>query len=300
MNIVDIILLLLFASSIFFGYRRGLLHELYDLGALLITLLLAFLLRGIATNYLNTYINFKAIFHLKIDDAMYQLIMNFLGTILGFTYAFILLWIVIKMVILILIKEKIIPIRTENYNWGGSIISFLKAVLLATIIAFTLSFSFLIKQDGIYENSLMAKPLLELNGPLNRARNNVVQIYEDAKSLSDIVKVQGSLTDSKEIIDVIKSVKNNPIITDELIIEVSKTAIKNDKIIDMSNLNIEQFKTNLKQDSNYPILKTLYDEKVITNDLIYKILEANKITGITKENIQTIFEWKEVTYVQST
>lgn len=289
MNIVDLVLIIYIGSSIYFGYKKGLLRELYDLAALVIALVMAYFLKGTMTNYLNTYFDFNKIFKLDIEQSLYQMLLNITGTLIGFTYAFILIFILYKIIFFLLMKRKIIKIKSKKYNWGGSIISFLKAFIFATVIVFNLSFAFLVNYGFLYEESLLAKPILHLNPPLYKTSNNIIQIYKDAQSLSDIVKLQGSLTDSKEIIAVLRNVMNNPLITDELIIEASKTAINNDKEVNVSNIDIVEFKTNFKEQSNYPVFKAMYGEKLIDDDLIYKILKANQISGITKEEVHTIF-----------
>lgn len=290
MNIVDLVLIIFLSISIFIGYKKGTLKEIYDLIALAITLLFSFLLMNKVSIYMYKNIDIRSIFNIKMEDNMYEMLISFIGPLIGFTIVFIIVWLILKITIFVLIRNIRIPERTIRHNWIGSVIAAAKTIFFFTVIAFTLSFSFLTNYSTLYEDSLFSKPLLKMNPPLYNSRNNIVKIYDDIQTLNKIMQTQGSLTDSTEIVDLIKSIKENPIINDKMIIEVSKTTINNKTEIDLTNFDVDQFRINLQKDEKYPLLKTLYDEKIITDDLVIKVLEANNVNGLTEEDIKNIFK----------
>ena len=290
MNFIDIIFVLFFIATLYGGYKRGLLQELYDLGEIIVTVVISFLLKDLAAKYIVNAIDFRTLLKLNIPKDVYDITLSFVSTTIGFTIVFLVVTIILKLVITISMKNGLIPSRTDNYNFGGSIISGLKTILFFTVVAFILSFSPLINKPQIYEGSVLLKPLLQLNQPLYNARTELVKIIEDTRSLTQAISKEGELTNTKEIVTILKDIKSNALITDDMIASTSKAFIKNKEPIALTEEQVDTFKVNIKADEKFPLLQSLYDEKIVTEELIVKVLEANDITGITKEDITDIFK----------
>ena len=290
MNFIDLLLIVFFLASLHGGYKRGMLQEIYDLISIVVTIFLSFILKGIAAKYVILAFDYKEIFHLNIEQGLYDIVIGMISIPLGFTFVFFVFTIIFKIVITILMKNGIIPTRTDKFNAVGSVISGLKMLVFFTVVAFLVSFTPLINKPEFYNNSLFLKPILQLNKPLYDARNELVKIIDDTKKLTAAMNNAGGLNDTKEIVAVLKDIKSNTLITDDMIASTSKALINNKEPIVLSKDQVDTFKENIKTDEKFPLLQSLYDEKIVTEELIIKVLEANEISGITKEDITDIFK----------
>jgi uncharacterized membrane protein required for colicin V production len=285
--ILDLLFLLIIIISCIVGYYKGFFIELYSLIKIIISLLLTYIINNLLGLHILGNITIKGC---KYGDLLSKYLMPILSGIL----LYIIIYIIVSIVINNLIKKNKIPSDKNKYKLFGILISLLKTIFYLTFVSFFLSFTTLVDDFNVYKNTSIVPVFLKINPVLYRLSDSVKDLYdnaiETAKIMSKIDEIEE--LDDKQV-DTIKSLFKNDLITEDILVESSKTIFNNMDIdreeINNDNIDVKEVKEEVQDEKLYPVLKDLYDEKVLTDDLIIQILKENNINNIDKEDINYIF-----------
>lgn len=298
MNIVDIVLIVILVIAGLMGYFRGFLKELYGLIILVLSILLALIFQGMSHGSLTSSFNFSETFNLSLPPGVLDIILNIVGPMFGFITVLGIGLTIFPIIKFILIKTKVIPKKLDKYRYLGVAIAAFKTIFIYTVIAFLFSFTDFIPNVTIYDDSLFLKPLLSVDPPLEKISNNIHNLYTDVTTLNEKMnnfKENPNPQNVSEVVDTLKDIKESGLLTDDMIVDTSGILLdelsKDESVdINLSDTDFESFKISLNQSEYYPIMKGLFDEGVITESLIEKIVEANNITGVNASSISDLFK----------
>ena len=294
MNIIDLSLIVMLIIAGVVGYYRGFLKELYGLIILILSVVIAFLLKDVAYNISASQFDIGKMFDLNIAYSLSSVISKMIGPTLGFITILGICLTIFPIIKFILIKAKVIPYNNEKYKYLGIIISSLKTIFLFTVLAFILSFTTFVPGLNIYNDSKFLKPILKINPILNNISNNIHGLYSNFGSLNEKLNNYNN-NPSQENIDQLvgsfKEMKESGVLTDDIIVDTSTALIGNtENNIDLSGRDFTEFKQAINESEYYPLIKEFYDEQILTPDLIVKIADANNVSGITEDNVKSLFQ----------
>lgn len=285
--VIDLIFILIIIISCIVGYYKGFFTELYSLIKIIISLLLTYII--------NDLLGIHILGNLTIKGCKYgALLSKYFMPILSAIFLYIIIYIISSIIINNLIKKDKLPNDKNKLRPIGIFISFLKATFYLTFISFFLSLTTLVDDFNVYKNTSIVPIFLKVNPVLSNLSSNVKDLYDNAIETAKIINKIDEIEslDDKQV-DTIKSLFENDLITDEILVESSKTVFNNLNIdteeINKENIDIKEVKEEITDEKLYPVLKDLYDEDVLTDDLIIEILKENNVNNIDKEDINYIF-----------
>ncbi len=287
MNFIDVIIILYLLIAGYIGYKRGFFKELYSILIVILSILFSFLTANIVGRLVLNMINLEGI----KDNQAYGLLENQLASYIGLIVSYFLIYFILKLVVAILIKKKILPTNLEYFRYGGTIIHILETLFTISIMGFVLSFGSYINQD-YYSRSLLIKPIYRLNFPLYNYGIKLHEIIDNGIDIANRIDQYREdpsqlFTDPKST-ETIKLLYETGIINDDLIVESSKELFK--------NTNSEEVKLNkkdlnkLQADEKFQYFKNLYDEGVVTEKLLRRIVTENNLTNFDIDGLIELLE----------
>ena len=291
--VLNIVIIALIFLAGLIGYAKGFFKELYNLIALILAALLAYFLRDFFVDFLFSNISLGDIPE-SISNIVKEVISPFLMSVILFINIFLL----IRITVFILIKTNVLP-DEKKYRLLGSLINVVITTFFLTFMIFPFSFTSLLENDlskyDLYSDSNLSQLLLSANPPLKNLSDDIKKLYVSGIELAKSFQTIDSIDDlSDDQIDIIKEFAKNSKVAEELVVEASKPLfdkIKEEGVeLNFGDVPFDELDEAFKEGEYYDTLKELYDENIITDSMITRIIEENDIQGINSEDIINLFK----------
>lgn len=275
MSYIDILIVMLIIATGFIGYKNGLFKELYNLIIIMLALLLSFIFQhSIGTIVINN-ININSLVNNQLFVFFEDSIVNYIG----FFVAYLIIYLILKVLTYILIRRNILPNNREFFRYGGAIINVIEALFMISVLGFLLSFGLYINIYQ-YRDSFLLKKIYKLNYPLysygNKLHTIIGNLNNISNKISEYKEDPNILLTDEDSVETIKLLFETGIINEDFVVEGSKVLFKNinKNEIDFSIINFVEVKNNEK----FKQFKDLYREDIITEKLLRRIVEENDLT----------------------
>jgi uncharacterized membrane protein required for colicin V production len=276
---VDLIILILILITGYIGYRNGFLKELYNLVIFSLSMLFAFLLKSFGGKIIIDNIN------ININEPVFLFFKTKIANTVGMFVTFIIFYLLFKIIFAILKKKEIIVVDKNFFPYGGMVINVFEVIFLISIIGFTTSFMQYLNVH-YFENSLLLKSFYRLNYSLYSYGNELHTIIRNGIEISNNIDQYDDLDEllnDPKVKEILESLFETGIIDEDLIVEGSKEFLKK---YDINQINIEEY----KDTEIFKIIKDLYKENIITEQLLRRIVDENNLTDFDIDGLIQMLE----------
>ncbi len=289
MNYIDLIIILVLIMATYIGYKNGLFRKLYNLMIILISIVLSFIFQySVGTIVFNLFSN-----HELLQNELFILFKDKIINLIGFFIAYLVIYIILKIIVYILVRRKILSNDKERFKILGSIINVIETLVIISVVGFLLSFATYININH-YEETLLLKLIYRINIPLYSYGEKTKTIMDNfisiSRKINEFQMEPNKLLADEETIETIKLLFETEVIDEDIVVQGSKILLKDieQQNIDFSKINFEE----VKGSEEFNNFKKLYDEDIITENILRRIVEENNLIGFDIDGLIRTLEEK--------
>jgi len=289
LNYIDLIIILVLIMATYIGYKNGLFRKLYNLMIILISIVLSFIFQySVGTIVFNLFSN-----HELLQNELFILFKDKIINLIGFFIAYLVIYIILKIIVYILVRRKILSNDKERFKILGSIINVIETLVIISVVGFLLSFATYININH-YEETLLLKLIYRINIPLYSYGEKTKTIMDNfisiSRKINEFQMEPNKLLADEETIETIKLLFETEVIDEDIVVQGSKILLKDieQQNIDFSKINFEE----VKGSEEFNNFKKLYDEDIITENILRRIVEENNLIGFDIDGLIRTLEEK--------